>query len=234
MNISREINNPTIIDRSVKYEKAATVKGPPDGVTVLKTKLEWRLEQKNDSSSSQSAEGTVVAQETSLWTINRRSIPVGIYQINFTISYTVETSSSELSASFNSDVLVASDYGFIKVIKAPLVAVIDGGTSVRWGSNVISSVNGFLSYDGDVGVESNDGLHFSWSCRRSDEMDFTSDCYSSFIDGKTSAVVTINATRLQVKETYLLRLTVSADERSSFAEMHINIESGVLPLLFLR
>ncbi|XP_078352356.1 uncharacterized protein LOC144637066 [Oculina patagonica] len=142
MNISKEINNPTIIDRSVKYEKAVTVKGPPDDVFVLKTKLEWRLEQKNDSSSSQLAEGTVVAQETTLWTINRRSIPVGIYKISINVSYTMD----------NNEVLEASDYGFIKVVKAPLVAVIDGGTSVRWGSKVISSVNGSLSYDGDVGV----------------------------------------------------------------------------------
>ena len=230
VNISREINNPTIIDRSVKYEKTVIVKGPPDGVTVWESKLEWRLKHKNESTG-----GTVVAEETTFWTINRRSIPIGNYQIKFTVSYSVETNPSELSARSHRNVLEASDYGFIKVVKAPLFAVIDGGTSVRWGSQVISSVNGALSYDGDVGLESNDGLHFGWSCRRSDKIDFSSDCYSSFINGTKDAVVTINASRLQMKETYVLRLIVcAADDRSSFAEMKITVESGELPLLFLR
>lgn len=130
--------------------------------------------------------------------------------------------------------LEASDYGFIKVIKAPLFAVIYGGTTVRWGSEVTSSVNGSFSYDGDIGLGSSSGLLFSWSCRRSDEIDFSSDCYSSFTDGANSAVVTINIARLKVKETYMLRLTVSADGRSSFAQMNIEVESGDLPLVFLR
>lgn len=222
VNISKEINSPTIIDRSVKYEKGVIIERPPDNMTVLESKLEWLIEQKDEF---QVAE--VVAQGTTIWTINRRSIPVGIYQINFTASYTVETSSGN-------EVLEATDYGYIKVIKAPLFAVVDAGTSVLWGLKVVSSVNGSMSYDGDVGLESNEGLQFSWYCRRSDEIDFSSDCYSSFIDGSTSPVVTIDPIRLHVKETYVLRLTVSADDRSSSAEMDINTESGELPLLFLR
>lgn len=208
----------------------ATVKGPPDDVFVLDTKFEWRLKHMEDSD----GEETVVAQGTTWWTINRRSIPVGIYQVYFNASYIVETTFPELSGSSDTEVLEASDYGFIKVIKAPLFAVIDGGTSVRWGSQVTSSVNGSLSYDGDIGLGSNSGLQFSWSCRRSDGIDFSSDCHTSFTDGANSAVVTINAGRLQVKETYVLRLTVSADDRNSFAQMYIEVESGDLPLVVLR
>jgi len=180
------------------------------------------------------AEETIVAQGTTWWTINRRSIPIGIYRVYFSASYKTKTSFSELSGSSDIEVLEASDYGFINVIKAPLFAVIYGGTTVRWGTEVTSSVNGSFSYDGDIGFGSNSGLLFSWSCRRSDEIDFSSDCYSSFTDGANSAVVAINVARLKVKETYVLRLTVSADGRSSFAQMNIEIESGDLPLVFLR
>ena len=207
-----------------------TVKSPPDDLIVLNTTFEWRLKHAEDSD----AEETIVAQGTTWWTINRRSIPIGIYRVYFSASYETKTSFSELSGSSDIEVLEASDYGFIKVIKAPLFAVIYGGTTVRWGSEVTSSVNGSFSYDGDIGFGSNSGLLFSWSCRRSDEIDFSSDCYSSFTDGANSAVVAIKVARLKVKETYVLRLTVSADGRSSFAQMNIEVESGDLPLVFLR
>ena len=224
-NISKEINNPTIVDRSVKYEKVATVKSPSDDLIVLATKLEWRLRQAEEFDGIEA----IVAQGTTWWSINRRSIPAGLYIVYFNASYQVETSGIS-----DTKVLEASDYGFIKVIKAPLFAVIYGGSTVRWGSQVTSSVNGSFSYDGDIGPGSKRGLQFSWSCRRSDETAFSSDCYSSFTDGANSAVVTIDAARLQVKETYELRLTVSADERTSYAQMNIEVESGDLPLVFLR
>ena len=218
------------MDRSVKYENVATVKSPPDDLIVLDTKFEWRLKHVEDSDT----EEIIVAQGTTWWTINRRSMPAGIYRIYFSASYEVETSVPGLSGSSDTEVLKASDYGFIKVIKAPLFAVIYGGTSVRWGSQVTSTVDGSFSYDGDIGLGSNSGLQFSWSCRRVDKTDFSSNCYSSFTDGADSAVVTINVARLQVKETYVLRLTVSADERSSVAQMNIEVKSGDLPLVFLR
>lgn len=224
-NISKEIDNPTIVDRSVKYEKVATVKSPPDDLIVLHTKFEWRLRQAKVFDGIE----TIVAEGTTWWSINRRSIPAGLYLVYFNASYEVETNGSS-----DTEVLEASDYGFIKVIKAPLFAVIYGGSTVRWGSQVTSFVNGSFSYDGDIGPGSRRGLQFSWSCRRSDERDFSSDCYSSFTDGANSPVVTVNAARLQVKETYVLRLTVSADERSSYAQMNVEVEGGDLPLVFLR
>lgn len=203
----------------------AIVKSPPDDLIVLDTKFEWRVKHAEDFDGDE----TVVAQGTTWWNINRRSIPAGLYLVYFNASYEVETSGSS-----DTEVLEASDYGFIKVIKAPLFAVIYGGTTVRWGSQVTASVNGSFSYDGDIGPGSNSGLQFSWSCRRSDVTDLSSDCYSSFTDGANSAVVTINAARLQVKVTYVLRLTVSADDRRSFTQMNIEVESGDLPLVFLR
>ncbi|KAJ7330803.1 hypothetical protein OS493_021737, partial [Desmophyllum pertusum] len=133
--------------------------------------------------------------------------------------------------------LNAFDYGFIEVIAAPVLAIIDGGSSVRWGSKDIVTVDGSLSYDGDIGPGNHTGLNFTWSCLNSEVNDsMSNDCYGSFIGevNVLSTAISIDPGKLEVGKSYVLRLTVSKDDRSSIAKMSFEIAAGEVPQVTLR
>ncbi|XP_078351938.1 LOW QUALITY PROTEIN: polycystin-1-like protein 2 [Oculina patagonica] len=229
--ISKDKYNSTIVERFVKSVKEALVQGlPPNVAAVLSRTLEWRIISEAELAASESAEGTLVSQGTTEWTINRRSIPAGIYQVKFSASYTIGDPSSPQT-------LTAFDYGFIKVIPAPVRAIIDGGSSVRWGSVGVVTVDGSLSYDGDIGPGNHTGLNFAWSCLYAgDSATKSNDCFGSFVGevNAMSTAISIDPGLLIVGQTYVLRLTVSKDERSSFAEMSFEIAAGEIPQVALR
>ena len=212
----------------MKSVQEAIIRGLQSDVNVLASTLEWRIISETELGNSESPEGTLVSQGTTDWTINRRSIPAGIYQVKFTASY--KTGDPELPQT-----LSAFDFGFIEVIAGPVKAIIDGGSRVRWGSVDTATVNGSLSYDGDVGPGNYSGLNFAWSCFHSeDNASLSSDCSSSIV-GPVNAISTfIDLRQLVVGKNYVLRLTVSKDERSSFAEMSFEVTAGEVPQVALR
>ena len=130
--------------------------------------------------------------------------------------------------------LNAFDYGFIEVIVAPVRAIIDGGSSIRWGSKNIVTVDGSLSYDADIGPGEHTGLNFTWTCRNDTNVSNT--CFGSFHgEGNVSStIIRIDPSGLEINKTYSLRLTVSKDMRSSFAEMSFAITAGEVPQVTLR
>lgn len=179
---------------------------------------------------SGTAEGILKSQGTNEWTIKRRSIPPGVYQIKFTASYKVGNPASLQS-------LNAFDYGFIEVIAAPLRAIIDGGSSVRWGSVQTVTVDGSLSYDGDVGPGNYTGLTFTWSCHdQKENFTLSHDCFGSFVhqENNNFTAVGIDPSQLEIGKTYILRLTVYKDKRRSFTEMSFEIAAGEIPQVSLR
>ena len=230
-NISKDKYQATVFKRSVKRVQEATILGLQSDVNVLASTLEWRIISEAELAASESEEGTLVSQGTTEWTINRRSIPAGIYQVKFTASYKIGDPASPQTVS-------AFDFGFIEVIAAPVKAIIDGGSGVRWGSvdNVI--VNGSLSYDGDIGPGNHSGLHFAWSCfHLEDNASLSSDCFGSFVGhiNSISTSITIHPGLLVVGKSYVLRLTVSSiDDRSSIAEMSFEVSAGEVPQVALR
>ncbi|KAJ7390749.1 hypothetical protein OS493_022307 [Desmophyllum pertusum] len=224
--IFKDKYNPTIVKRSVKSNLEAIIAGLPSDVTILESALEWRLISEMELASSQSAEGTLKSKGTAEWTINRRSIPAGIYQVVFTASYSVGDPAFPQT-------LKSFDYGFVEVISAPVRAIIDGGSSVRWGSVEIVTVDGSLSYDGDLGPGNHTGLNFAWSCLDSNAS-MSSDCFGSFVGGGNSISTTINPGQLEARNTYVLRLTVFKDERNASAEMSFEIAAGEIPQVTLR
>lgn len=216
--------------RSVKSVQEVIIQGLHSDVAVLSSNLEWRIISEAELAASESAEGTLVSKGTTEWTINRRSIPAGIYQVKFNASYTIGDPAFPQS-------LTAFDFGFIVVIPAPVRAIIDGGSSVRWGSKEIVTVDGSLSYDGDIGPGNHTGLNFAWSClHANDNATISNDCFGSFVgDVNTmSSISTIDPGKLDVNKSYVLRLTVSKDDRSSFAEMSFEIAAGEVPQVTLR
>ena len=228
-NVSKDKYSATLVKRSIKSTQAAVIEGLPVGATVLESVLEWRLVSEAELETSDTAEGTIVSQGTAEWIINKRSIPAGIYQVKFTASIKVGDPSSPVT-------LNAFDYGFIKSVAGPLRAVIDGGSSVRWGSTESVAVDGALSYDADIGPGTHTGVTFNWSCADSvDNNSMSYDCFGAFSKpNDNDATVTVDTTKLMVGNTYVLRLTVTKDERLSFAEMSFEIAAGDIPQVTLR
>ena len=105
-NISKDKYHATPVQRAVKSVQEALIEGLPEGVTVLHSVLVWRLVSEAELAASESAEGTLVSQDTTEWIINRRSIPAGIYQVKFTASFTIGDPAFPQT-------LKAFDYGFI-------------------------------------------------------------------------------------------------------------------------
>ena len=225
-NISKDKYHPTPIRRAVKSVQEALIQGLPDGVSIVESLLQWRLVSEAELAVSESAEGTLVSQGTAEWIINRRSITSGIYQIKFTASVRIgDPAAPQTLRSF--------DYGFIESIPGPVLAIIDGGSSVRWGSPEIVTVDGSLSYDGDIGPGIQTGLNFTWSCSRNNLTSF--DCFGAFVNENDNATaITINTDYLQVGNAYVLKLTVSKDTRMAFAEMNFEIAEGEVPQVVLR
>lgn len=228
-NISKDKYLATPVQRSLKTVLVAKIEGI-EGINAFESVLEWRRVSEMELAASEAAEGSLVSQGTNEWTINRRSIPAGIYQVKFTALYKVGDPASPQT-------LNAFDYGFIEVIAAPLRPIIDEGSSARWGSVEIVTVDGSLSYDGDIGPGDYTGLNFTWSCLDAGDNSSTScDCFGSFVDQENVnfTSVTIDPSQLEIGKTYILRLTVSKDVRSSVAEMTFEIAAGEIPRVSCR
>lgn len=228
-NISKDKYQPTTVERAAKSIQRAIISGLPEGDATLKSELEWRLVSEAELKTSESAEGTLVSQGKAEWTISKRTLAAGIYQIKFMAFITI----GDLGVS---QTLKAFDYGFIQVVAAPVRAIIDGGSSVLWGSTEIIVVDGSLSYDGDIGPGNHTGLTFSWSCRDSPRNDIplSNNCFGAFVDGRNGIAIRIDPRVLTVGKTYFLRLTVSKDDRRSFTEMSFEIAQGEIPQVTLR
>ena len=228
-NISKDKYNATEVKRALKSIQESLIEGLPEHASVLKSVLEWRLVSEAELAASESAEGELVSEGTAEWTINRRSIAAGIYQVKFTASITIGYPAF-------SQTLQGFDYGFIQVVAGPLRAIIDGGSTVRWGSNDAVTVNGSLSYDEDIGPGDHAGLSFTWYCLDPEEnVSISYDCFGAFLEGYVNnPVVGIDTRLLVVGKTYVLRLNLSKDTRSSFAEMKFEIAAGEIPQLTLR
>ena len=129
-----------------------------------------------------------------------------------------------------SQTLTSFDYGFIEVIAAPIKAIIEGGSSSRWGTTEIVMVNGSLSYDGDIGPGSYTELTFAWSCLVSD----SHDCFGSFVGQIATSTISIDTSKLEIGKTYVLKLVASKDDRTSSAEMSFEVAAGLVPKVSLR
>ncbi len=228
-NISKDKYHATPVARSAKRLNRAMIEGLPEDAIVVESVLEWRLVSEMELMSSNRAVGALVSQGTDEWTINRRSIPVGIHHVKFTASLAIHDFVFPRYLS-------AFDYGFIEITTAPIRVIIDDGSKVRWGSNENVTVNGSLSYDRNIGPGDLTGLNFTWSCRdAAANASMTVECFHSFVEkANVTSAVNIETSQLETGKTYVLRLTVTKDERSSFAEMSFELIDGKMPHIFIR
>ena len=224
-NISRDKYYATPVPRSTKYVLEASIGNLPAGGSTLETVLEWRMLSEAELAASESLDGTLMSQGTTEWIIKKRSVSAGIYQVKFTASVTVGNPSAPR-------ILHAFDYGFIESIPGPLRAIIDGGNSVRWGSENVT-VDGSLSYDGDIGPGTHTGINFSWSCRDKESISY--DCFGAFSNKTINAtVIRLDTSKLSAGKTYVLRLILTKENRRAFAAMSVEIAPGEIPQITLR
>lgn len=206
------------------------IKGLPAGAKVLDSLLEWRLISEAELAAAESAEGELVSEGTAEWAIDRRSLSAGKYLVKFDASITIGDSTFPQT-------IQAFDYGFIEIMSGPLRVVVDGGSSVRWGSNETVTIDGSLSYDEDVGPGSHSGLNFTWSCgAQGQNASMSYECFGAFSQRGDLNItsVTIDTSVLKVGQSYILQLTLWKDVRSSSAEMIFEISSGDVPRVILR
>lgn len=228
-NISKDKYHATSVERSTKRILDATIERFPEDVTVLESVVQWRLLSEIELAFSELPKGTLVSYGTNQWNIHRRSIPVGVYQAKFTASLTIRESGFLRNVK-------AFDYGFLQIVSAPIRVIIEGGSSVRWGSKENVTANGSLTYDRDVGPGDHSGLNFTWSCHDLEaNTSLTYKCFHSFVvEANVISSANIDTSRLEVGEIYVMRLTVSKNERSSFTEMSFEIVEGKIPHIALR
>ena len=223
--ISKDKSNATRVDRAKAMIQEAYVQGLPQRTSVLSSTLEWRLVSEAELVTSKSLEGTLMSEGTTEWIISKRSVPGGIYLVKFIASVTIGNPAA-------SSTLQAFDYGFIESIPGPLRAIIDGGNSVRWGSENVT-VDGSLSYDGDIGPGTHTGINFSWSCRDKESISY--DCFGAFSNKTINAtVIRLDTSKLSAGKTYVLRLILTKENRRAFATMSVEIASGEIPQITLR
>lgn len=228
-NISKDKYHATPIKRSVKSVLQAQILGLPIGATVFKSELEWRLVSEAELAASESAEGKLISEGTAEWIISKRYLSPGIYQVKFKASVTIGDPASPKT-------LQAFDYGFMESVADPLRTIIDGGSTVRWGSTENVTVDGSLSYDSDIGPGTHTGLNFTWSCAdSSDNLSLSYNCFGAFANenANTSAII-VDTTVLEVGKTYILKLTLTKDIRSTSAIMYFEIAAGEIPQVTLR
>ena len=227
-NISRDKYYATPVHRSVKYVLEASIGGLPTGGSTLETILEWRILSEAELAASESSDGTLMSQSTAEWIIKKRSVSAGIHQVKFTASVTVGNPSAPR-------MLQAFDYGFIESIPGPLRAIIDGGTSVRWGSAENVTVDGSLSYDGDIGPGTHSRVNFVWSCTDIANSSMSYDCFGAFVfDNVNATTMKIATSQLVIGKSYVLELEVSKDTRRASTKMSFEIAAGQVPQVTLR
>lgn len=146
------------------------------------------------------------------------------------------------------------DYGVIEINATPLIAKIAGGNAVTKGYTHPIILDASQSYDPDVGLYKNDGIEFTWLCRKLGEswplddlktlpvisltLGSGSGCFGTGI-GKlptqqTPNKITISSGSLPVGNSYQFVLLLSKDSRTNMVSQTVHVVSGDPPDTQLR
>ncbi|XP_078376213.1 polycystin family receptor for egg jelly-like [Oculina patagonica] len=130
--------------------------------------------------------------------------------------------------------------------KPDLVAVIYGGAEVIRGHNETITMNASLSYDPDVGRGDHSGMNFTWhygeikgnysGLQTTMKDSFTGINHSSirYSGNDSGIVITFNTSHMLVNKTYVVKLVVTKDYRSSSVYQVIHLVKGDPPEISQR
>ena len=139
------------------------------------------------------------------------------------------------------DTSMAFDYGYIKVVRAPLVAII---TDVRQsvGLNSTIELSAEKSFDAEQSSNIHLGLNYTWFCRLEDDKfplspkcevaDLSSKprkshggcfAFGSSVHSSKDKVLVVNRAEMVKSNKYVFKLVVSKDTRNASAEYELNV-----------
>ena len=199
--------------------------------TSTSMRLTWESNEVEDLNGAFTMSQTLAFASRNL-TIEPKRLPIGLYFIRLIAEMTKEEGA------------IAYDYGFLQVVLPELVAKIRGvNKAVKGTGNVILDATD--SYDPHDPAAKDQGMVFTWLCRREDE-DF-SNLQSLSIDiplgrekilggcfgygvGKmntTEPILEIEINRMVSKNTYVFKLIVEKDNQTSAVNHTLKVDSSI-------
>ena len=117
------------------------------------TLLEWRIRDLDSVDDT----GVIVSSGDSDWTIQKQSLPIGFYLIEFRATL------------LNATNVTSRDYTYVKIKASPLVARIVGGSFLLQRYDKIITLDASQSYDPDTAIGNYTDMGFTWLCKKSNE-----------------------------------------------------------------
>ena len=125
--------------------------------------------------------------------------------------------------------------------KPELVAVIEGGAEVIRGLHENITMNASLSYDPDIGTGNNSGMNFTWHFGKIKGNNYSfplpslSNIAVQYFAEKGFGPVVIFAKKpLLLNQTYIAKLVVTKDYRTSSVFQVIRLQNGQPPIVSQR
>ena len=165
-------------------------------------------------------------------TIEPKMLSAGLYFIRLVAEMTKEEGA------------IGYDYGFLRVVLPDLVAKIRGAEKAVKGTGTIV-LDATDSYDPQEPAARDKGLVFTWYCRREEE-DFSNveslpidsafgrkkilgGCFGYGVGmmNATEPILTININGMVSKNTYVFKLIVEKENRSSYTNHTLRVESSI-------
>lgn len=113
------------------------------------------------------------------------------------------------------------DYGYVRVLNPPLIALISGSTTAIKGNGSVE-LDASNSYDPIATENNRSGLNFSWFCRRRDSTltkARTRSCYGQHSErlSSTGSILIVDVDKMDANYTYVFELVIIKDRRVSRA-----------------
>ena len=124
--------------------------------------------------------------------------------------------------------------------KPELVAIIEGGAEVIRGLHENITMNASLSYDPDIGTGNNSGMNFTWhfgQIKGNNSFPFpglSNIAVQYFAEKGFGSVITFAKIPLLLNQTYIMKLVVTKDYRTSSVFQVIRLQKGEPPRILLR
>lgn len=185
-----------------------------------------------------------------LWTITKAGIPVEITQSNSTVLYIAprQLEAGEYTVGFQTSFreypeLTFTDEIKVNILVPPLVVRVKGGTSKSAGtaqSTIVDAAG--VSYDPHVIPGHPQGLTFSWTCDKADDLSSAENLAMSEALAACPACLSMTQTGtvvappgcLDTDKWHVLFVDATKDVRTSSAYQILHVSSGNPPLLELR
>ena len=228
--IGRIPERPTVIQFADTFN--FDVKGSKQGCTEVP--YEWRFYSASDGFRTIN-QTYRVGSDVSKWILPKRFLNISLYVVVLV-----------------NEKFKQSDFGFLRIVTSPLVALIDGGKDVTRGYRLTINLDASPSYHKDTGPGHYGGMTFTWYCKKLTETFYKKGglplidipqqrgagggCFGTGVGrlAATERVVKLDTGLLVIGETFVIRLTVRKGHLVATYDQSITIDKGSPPHLAMR